>query len=103
MKRAEWKRKEKNRNAFNAIVYEYVFQSYLDGELDTITTGSGMKAHKFSDLSRYVFITKTIKDVENEDVLTIEGIDYRVTYVDNPFFLNSHLEIELERIPKRKG
>ena len=97
MVQALWKRKTTTMNEFNSPIIELKTINYLDGDLDTISVGSNVIAHKFSEDSKYVFITKNIQPVQLEDVLEINKVKYRVTFVDNPMFMNNHLEIELEK------
>lgn len=101
-KRAVIKKKESAFNDFNAPITKLVNKGFVYGVLDVITPNMVSKQGKFVDDSSHIFICD-FADIEFGDVLDFDGKQFSVKHVDDPLFMNHHLEIELKVMEKREG
>ena len=93
---AIWKRLEQVENSFGSLVSSFEAKGELQGYLDITAIATETKANRYLDTSSYIFITHKIVPIVIGDILEINNKEYKVVTVDNPMFLNNHLEIGLE-------
>lgn len=80
----------------------------LNGHLDLLTGGAKLTAStKILEESTHVFVCEYIDLVGKYDldihsyeglVLSVNGINHKVTYIDDPMWLHAHLEVFLKVI-----
>ena len=93
---AIWKRLEQVENSFGSLISSFESKGELQGYLDTTTIATDSKANRYLDTSSFIFITHKIVPIIIGDILEINNKEYKVVTVDNPMFMDSHLEIGLE-------
>lgn len=88
-------------SAIGEDVTEWVELQTIRGFLDLLNQGKDFATYnRAMEDSTHVFICDyvSISKKATELKATINGVDYDVTYIDNPMELNKHLEIFLKRV-----
>lgn len=93
---AKWKQSEKVKNSFGATITSFIEKDELQGFFDILSAKASEKADRVIDTSNFMFITYRIVPIKIGDILEINNKEYKVTFVDNPLFMNKQLEIGLE-------
>ncbi|HEL2218557.1 TPA: phage head closure protein [Streptococcus suis] len=84
------------KNALGQKVYDFVESEKLEGFLDMLTGNEADRATALTS-STHSFLTKQVDvQITTKDRIRAKGIDYEVSFVDNPVNLDHHLEIYLK-------
>ncbi|HEM6539934.1 phage head closure protein [Streptococcus suis] len=84
------------KNALGQKVYDFVESEKLEGFLDMLTGNEADRATALTS-STHIFLTKRVDvQITTKDRIRAKGIDYEVSFVDNPVNLDHHLEIYLK-------
>ncbi|HEL2058771.1 TPA: phage head closure protein [Streptococcus suis] len=84
------------KNALGQKVYDFVESEKLEGFLDMLTGNEADRATALTS-STHIFLTKQVDvQITTKDRIRSKGIDYEVSFVDNPVNLDHHLEIYLK-------
>ncbi|HEL2164388.1 TPA: phage head closure protein [Streptococcus suis] len=84
------------KNALGQKIYDFVESEKLEGFLDMLTGNEADRATALTS-STHIFLTKQVDvQITTKDRIRAKGIDYEVSFVDNPVNLDHHLEIYLK-------
>ncbi|HEM3543425.1 TPA: phage head closure protein [Streptococcus suis] len=90
------KYQESGKNALGQKVYDFVESEKLEGFLDMLTGNEADRATALTS-STHIFLTEQVGvQITTKDRIRAKGIDYEVSFVDNPVNLDHHLEIYLK-------
>lgn len=86
-------------DGIGGTVQEWEAHTIVDGYMDMLTNRDGSNQNTFIPESTHVLITDHANyDVTKFDKLVVRGVDYEITFVDDPVGLGHHLEIYLKQV-----